>query len=105
MEKIFLIFIVFLIASCQSAIITPQGYEMIQPGTPVTILEEQFGPPYQVEKSPNGFQEYTYIQRTPLSAGVESQVTYTFNVCNGKVISKSVRTEQSLLDFNGSSTF
>lgn len=101
MEKIFLVLlIVILAAACTTSVITPQGFENIQAGMSIEAVKEEFGPPYDVETLPNGFQEYTYIQRIPISPGVVDQVTYILYVCNGKVITKSIRNEQSTLDLN-----
>ncbi|QLH36988.1 MAG: hypothetical protein HWD61_13310 [Parachlamydiaceae bacterium] len=79
---------------------TPQGFENIQPGTDISTVEAEFGPPYEVEKMPNGFEEYIYIQRNPISPGVVDQVTYILYVCKGKVITKSIRNESSTVNLN-----
>lgn len=101
MEKIYLglVLLIFLTA-CNTPVMTPQGFENIQAGTPISAVEEEFGPPYEVESMPNGFQEYTYVQRIPISPGVVDQVSYIFYVCKGKVISKSTRSEQSSFNLN-----
>jgi hypothetical protein len=103
MEKIHLVFLFLLLSfltACQSPIMTPQGFENIQAGTSIEAVEAEFGQPYEIETLPSGFQEYTYIQRIPTSPGIVDQVTYILYVCKGKVISKSVRDEQSACNIN-----
>ncbi len=100
MEKIYLTFLMLFLTSCSSPVMTPQGFESIQLGSSITTVEEEFGPPYEVEKLPNGFQEYTYIQRTTISPGVVDQVVYILYVCQGQVISKSTRSDQSSFNLN-----
>lgn len=79
---------------------TPEGFERIQPGTPMEQVEAEFGSPYSSENLTNGFQEYTYVQRIPIAKGVVDQVTYILYVCKGKVMSKNIKTDQSVLDLN-----
>ncbi len=100
MEKIYLMILMIFLASCSSPIMTPEGFESITPGTPISSVEAEFGTPYNIEKMPNGFQEYTYIQRITISPGVVDQVTYIFYVCKGKVISKSTRNDQGAFNLN-----
>jgi hypothetical protein len=104
MEKNFLYLVQALVlmylTACNTPVMTPQGFESIQPGTPIEIVESQFGPPYEVDTLPNGFQEYTYIQRIPISPKVVDQVTYILYVCKGKVISKNIKTDQGCVDLN-----
>jgi len=100
MEKICLgIFLLFLTA-CNTPIMTTQGFEDIQPGTSIEVVEKEFGPPYQVETLPNGFQEYIYIQRTPISSLIDDHISYILYVCKGKVISKEVRNQSGSFDIN-----
>lgn len=98
MEKIFLGFLLIVLTACSTAVMTPQGFENIQAGMSIETVEAEFGPPYEVDTLPNGFQEYTYIQRTPISPGVVAQVSYILYVCKGKVISKTMHEEQSALN-------
>src|SRR5260221_8699178 len=93
-------FLLILLASCTAPIMTPQGFENIQLGIPIDIVEAEYGSPYEIENLPNGFQEYTYIQRIPISPGIEDQVTYTLYVCQGRVASKLIRHEQSSVSLN-----
>ncbi len=79
---------------------TSQGFENIQLGTPIEQVEAEYGVPYEIETLPNGFQEYTYIQRIPISPGIEDQITYILYVCKGRVTSKFIQQEPSSLDFN-----
>lgn len=100
MEKIYLGLLLIFFTSCAAPVMTPQGFENIQPGSSISSVEAEFGPPYEVETMPNGFEEYTYIQRTTVSPGVVDQVTYILYVCKGKIISKSKRDEQSSFNLN-----
>lgn len=100
MAKIYLIFLCLWLAACTSPVMTPLGFENIQLGTPIDIIETEYGSPYEIENLPNGFQEYIYIQRIPISPGIEDQVTYTLYVCQGRVASKFIRHEQSTVDLN-----
>lgn len=100
MEKIYLMLLVLFLTACNTPVMTPQGFENIQPGTSIDVVEAEFGPPYEVEKMPNGFQEYTYIQRITISPGMVDQINYILYVCKGKVISKSTSSEQATLDLN-----
>lgn len=99
-KSFFLSLLLLILSACYSPVITPQGFENIQAGETIDTVIETFGPPYEVENLPNGFQEYTYLQRTTISPGVIDQVAYILYVCKGKVISKSIRCEQSTVDLN-----
>lgn len=100
MAKNFLIFYLLFLTACSAPVMTPQGFENIQPGTSIAEVEAEYGSPYEIETLPNGFQEYTYLQRTAISPGVEDQVAYILYVCKGKVISKERRCEPSTFDLN-----
>lgn len=100
MEKICLGLLLFFLTACSTAVMTPQGFESIQPGTPIELIEAEFGPPYDIDNMANGFKEYTYIQRTNISPGIVDQVSYILYVCKGKVISKSIKSDQNSLNIN-----
>ena len=83
----------FLLSGCSTAVITPQGYEMVPKGAPVEYLEQSFGTPYEITVLDNGIEECTYLARIPISPGVVDQVTYKFYVKDGKVVDKLKKSE------------
>ena len=100
MEKIYLGLLLIFLTACSSGVMTPQGFENIQLGTPISSVEAEFGKPYEVKTMPNGFKEYTYIQRVSIAPDMVDQVNYVLFVCKGKVISKFSHDEQGAVNLN-----
>lgn len=100
MAKIILGILLLLCTSCASPIMTPEGFESIQPGMPFSLVKEQFGSPYEEETLPNGFKQYTYIQRITISPNVVDQVNYVIFVSKGKVLCTSRRDESNAVQLN-----
>ncbi|BBI17384.1 hypothetical protein NCS13_1_1189 [Neochlamydia sp. S13] len=100
MEKVYLNLLLLFLTGCMAPIMTTSGFEGIVPGTSITTIEAQFGSPYEVNRLPNGLQEYIYIQRTSLSSSAVDQLSYILYVSQGKVISKCLKSDSPALFIN-----
>lgn len=97
MEKIWLL--ALLLCGCVAApMMTQERFETIQVGSSFSIVENEFGAPYDVVELQDGSFEYRYIQRYNVGPNSSEQIHYIYRVYQGKIICKNIQRMNSPWD-------
>lgn len=83
-------FLTMILCSCavDARFLNQKGYDSIALGTEITLVEELYGPPYEVISLPDGNWDYVFIERIPSGDGRTDQVNYILRVSHGRVVGK-----------------
>lgn len=66
-------------------------FSSIQEGTHITVVEQEYGLPYDSKTLPNGLIEKRYIERLEVSHGVTGQIHYILTTTSdGRIIDKRI---------------
>jgi hypothetical protein len=94
--------LIFVIIACHAPPVMTQGrFEMIQIGSSIESVKDQFGDPYDVHRFGPDWQEYRYIERIGISERNSQQVEYILQVHNGIVVNKTTNVSNGQSGLNG----
>lgn len=99
MEKIYLIFLVFLTSCTFCPAFTQDHYQLIQVGTTISVLEKQYGPPYDIQELENEVYEYRYIERVDVGSQGTEHIHYIFTVSQGRIVGKQCQKIGGVVNF------
>lgn len=79
---------------------TKNSFEVITVGTPIQLVQEQYGSPYDIEECQQGIKKYRYIERIATSPTSTDYCYYVFLVGpDGRIIQKRSESIGGCIDF------
>ena len=99
MEKIYLILLLFLSSCTFRPAFTQDHYQLVQIGTNISVLEEQYGPPYDIKEIGNDVSEYRYIERVEIGSQRTEHTHYIFTVSQGRIVGKHCQNIGEFINF------
>lgn len=78
------------LGSCSTRTINAESFSNVPLGATPKEVEATLGAPDETGKTPEGYLEYTYIERITLGPENREQVHYFIRFSDGKVVEKAV---------------
>jgi hypothetical protein len=75
---------------------TTERYDDVSLGTTATELKERFGTPYLIHQKKDGVVEYEYLERVSVANQFTFLRHYYFDIQDGKVTSKRMKTDKEV---------
>ena len=94
MKRIALLLATFLLTACSGhyQMMSKDQFTEVDIGTPVSVIEEQYGPPFAIHSKKPDQEVYEYLERVVVGAQTVQYKRYFFVISkDGKVIGKYVK--------------